>query len=181
VKQVSRCLQLVLKQELDRNELTEELKQDLVHVGLGHSVFSVDPQSRGHIDELISNYSEDKYYFRMSFVEDLTELNTTTRSYLTHDGKFLKPKVNGNVLYFLGLDFVVIEIEKLQHSDKFGLDNFHCVIRKLTVDASKGTISEEIIWDKTKYGRIEYYLPNKLKAFTSPIYQCRCRLLKKKG
>jgi hypothetical protein len=113
----------------------------------------------------------------MSFVEDLAQSHSTSRSYMTHDGKFFKPKVNGEVLYFLGLNFVIIEIEKLEKSQNFKIDNYRCTIKKITVDATTGEIEEEILWDKTKYGRIENYLPTKLKLYSVPIYQCRRRLL----
>jgi hypothetical protein len=180
VKQIGRSLQLVLKQELNHAELHEALTNNLVHVGLGHSVFEVNPESRGQIDELLKGYTEDKFYFRMSFIEDISEVTDTSRSYMTHDAKFFKPKVNVNTLYFLGLDFVIIEVKKLEHSEKFGIDNYNCVIRRLKVDAVTGEVKEEVLWDKTKFGRIENYLPSKLKEFSSPVYQCRCRLFKKK-
>jgi hypothetical protein len=182
MKQIGQTLQLVLKEELVREELTSQaLKDNLIHVGLGHSVFNVEQEFRGQLDELLSNYPTEKYYFRMSFVEDLSKATDTSRSYMTHDAKFFKPKVNGDILYFLGLNFVIIEIEKLERSEKFNIDNYRCVINKITVDAVTGNVTKELLWDKTKYGRIENYLPSKLKAYSAPVYQCRRRLFAPKN
>jgi hypothetical protein len=182
MKQVGQSLQLVLKEELDRSELeSQALRDNLIHVGLGHSVFNVEADFRGQLDDLLARYPQEKYYFRMSFVEDLSRGDESSRSYMTHDGKFFKPKVNGSILYFLGLNFVIIEIERLERSEKYNIDNYHCVIRKITVDAVSGDVKEEILWDKTKFGRIENYLPSKFKVYSAPVYQCRRRLFAPKS
>jgi hypothetical protein len=180
MKQIGQSLQLVLKEELDRDELgSQRLSDSLIHVGLGHSVFKVEDDCKEEVNELLKKYSTDRYYFRMSFIEDLSQDADTSRSYMTHDAKFFKPKVNGKTLYFLGLNFIIIEVERLQRSENFNIDNYRCVIRKLEVNAATGEIQEEVLWNKTKFGRIENYLPTKLRDFASAIYQCRCKLFSK--
>lgn len=176
MERISCSLQLVLKEELDRESL-ETLKDGLIHVGLGHSVFNVTDENGKQLETLLLNYTTERFYYRLSFIEDLTTKGHSSRSYMTKDAKFFKPKVNGKTLYFLGLNFVIIDITKLERSENFGIDNYKCVITEITVDAQTGDVKEEILWEKSKFGRIENYLPSKLADFRAGVSQCRHRLV----
>lgn len=178
MKQLEKCLQLVIKQELKKDDLPKEIQDNIIHFGLGHSVIKVTEVNKSHIDSLIQNLEKDRYYFRMSFLEDLATPSNKARIYMTHEAKFFKPKISKDYLYFLGLNFVIIELTKVDYSENYKVDSFKCTIKKVTVDAVTGDVSEELLWEKQKYGRIENYLPSKLDMYTSPIYQCRKKLTK---
>lgn len=177
MRQITRTLHLVLKEEVNPLKMANSrIRDSIIHVGLGHSVFEVDERNKQDLLELLEQYPTERYYFRMSFVENLSESTGSARSYMTHDGKFFKPKVSGKTLYFLGLNFVIVEVERLDRSENFKVDNYRCTIKKYTTDPVTGDVTEETLWEKTKFGRVENYLPSKLKEFSVPVYQCRRRL-----
>lgn len=181
MKLLDRTLQLIIKEELD-NEAVKEMDLDgcLLYIGPGHTVIDADKIARNGkketIDGFLSDLDKSKFYYRLSFVENLKEPSSSSRCYMTHEGNFFKPRVSGDLLYFLGLKFVIVELTANKQSKNFKINNYCCTIKMITVEAKTGEIEEEILWEKSKFGRIENYLPNKLKDYTIPIAQCRRRL-----
>lgn len=177
MKQLDRTIQLVLREEIDPLAVPSKgLRERILHVGPGHTVFEVAESDRDELLEMLQNYPENRYYFRMSFVEDLSERSQSARCYLTHDGKFFKPKVNGSILYFLGLNPTIVEVERLERSRGFAMDSYRCTITSYSTCPSTGEVMETVLWDKTKFGRIENYLPERLKGFSGAVFQSRRRV-----
>jgi len=181
LKLINKILQLVVKEEIELEILEGVgLDQYLLHVGLGHTVLDASQikldGKKGILDNFVSRFDETKYYYRLSFVESLKLPSESSRCYMTHEGNFFKPKISGELLYFLGLNFIIVEVLSTNTSKNFNINNYQCTIKKITVSAVTGDIVEELIWSKSKFGRIETYLPTKLKEYASPIIQCRKRL-----
>lgn len=180
-------MKLVKKQAqmIVRNEsLVEQIPVDskyIIYSGLGHIVldYSLLKDENMNLFNRIKEANPNNYFFRLSFMEDPKENINEVHCYLTQDLQYLKAKkiTKSNYLCFLGISFTIISVEKLSKSKHFNdVNQYHCVIKNVYIDNETYDVKEEVLWDKTKYGNIESYLPKELSKYASFIESSRKRL-----
>jgi len=180
-------MKLIKKQPqmIVRNEsLVEQIPIDskyIIYSGLGHIVLDCNllKDENMNLFNRIKEANPNNYFFRLSFMEDPNENINEVRCYLTNELQYLKAKKisKDNYLCFLGINFTIISVEKLSKSKHFDdVSQYHCLIKNIYIDNDMGEIKEEVLWDKTKYGNIESFLPKELTKYSSFIESSRKRL-----
>jgi len=175
---LSENIQLVIKKNI--NEISDkDSLPNIVHIGPGHVVINVTGIEETEIQNILDNPEiDDNYYFRFSITENLIENKNEARCYLTKSGKTLfRSKRKADEIFFLGLEFIVIEVINLGKSKPNGSEVFKVFINRKTIDPKTGVQTSEEIWSEKKSGRIENYLPEELEYFKEFLRKTKNRVV----
>lgn len=177
----------VQTQLISRNEdLINDLSIDdrfVIYKGLGHVVLNAKMIKKEEPDLLNKVKSKGNYFFRISFMENPNENKDEVRCYVSKDMQIFKAKriTKTDYLCFLGIDFTLITLEKIAKSKNFSeVSQYRCEIKNISID-DEGNLVEEVLWDKTKFGNIENFLPKDLSRFEPFIKSNRKKLYFKKN
>lgn len=159
--------QLIIRDE----SLVENLSIDskyVIYSGLGHVVLNVTEIKKDNTEllEKIKEVSKDNYFFRISIMMNNEEDKDVLYRIVNKNMFDFKPKIlqDGNHC-LLGIECYIVKLEKLSSSKNFKqVTQYHCTINHVNID-NNGDIHEEILWDKSKYGEIESFLPKELISF----------------
>lgn len=172
--------QLIVRNEDLITDLSID-KRYIIYSGLGHVVLKADLLKEEQPEILEKIKKDGNCFFRISMMEDLKENKNEVRCYLSKDLKIFKAKkIETEKLFFLGIDFTLITLEEISKSKNFqGVSQYRCEIKNLSIDKD-GNIVEEILWEKTKYGNIENFLPKDLSKYKPFVKSNRKKLYFKK-
>ena len=169
--------QLIIREEVTAEELGIG-ENAVVYNGLGHIVLDGEEVDDEMLKSIKENYS-DKYFFRLSFLEDFSQNKNEVRSYINEKNlTYFKPKIlKGNLYCFLGADIVIVDLKRLSKSKTFKeVEQYQCCITRVSVD-NNGKIEHETLWNKSKYGNIEKFVPKEFSKYALIVKNNRLRLL----
>ena len=164
-----------MSQIIVRDEnITEKLSianENIIYAGLGHVVLDTEKLHKSQPDILqtiITTY-KNNYYFRVSIMVDPVADPTVNYRILNYSFYDYRPKVLKNGIWcHLGIEGYIVKVESQSQSKNFSkVIQYHCNISKIYIDEN-GSVKQEEIWDKVKFGEIEKFLPAELSNF-API------------
>ena len=139
----------------------------ILYKGLGHVVLDSNLRiyDKDNFNKILSEY---EHFFRISITEDTKSNKNEKHLFLINKDKKLKSKKLNNTdnIIILGCKFyeiILIYLGQSNNKEFHNVQQYQCIIKSFDIDQDNGIIFEEEIWNKTKYGNIEKFLPSELK------------------